>query len=46
MLFVTTGLQRAKYMVKGAHSGRNATLQATSKIGVKLSCIHDVTPMM
>ena len=39
------GLQQAKVMVKGTGSGRDATLRATAKSGVRLSCIHDVTPM-
>jgi len=39
------GLQQAKVMVKGVGSGRDATLRATAKSGVRLSCIHDVTPM-
>ncbi|KAJ1268060.1 hypothetical protein BS78_07G107100 [Paspalum vaginatum] len=41
----TVGLRRAKVMVKGAGSGRDAALRAIAKSGVRLSCIHDVTPM-
>lgn len=31
-------------MIKGASSGRDATLRAIAKCGVWLSCIRDVTP--
>uniref|UniRef100_A0A453QYZ1 Ribosomal protein S11 n=1 Tax=Aegilops tauschii subsp. strangulata TaxID=200361 RepID=A0A453QYZ1_AEGTS len=40
----TVGLQRAE-MVKGAGSGRDATLRAIAKSGVGLSCIRNVRPM-
>ena len=41
----TMSLQQGEVMVKGAGSGRDATLWATAKSGIRLRCIHDVTHM-
>lgn len=42
---LTTGLKEVEIFVKGPGSGRESAIRAIQSVGLKITCIKDVTPV-